>query len=66
MVLPYLSCRKPTNNELKSLPHIIMTSDVDWDPSIYDNVIDDLEEFHDTLVHEHEHENFNQYGEYRH
>ena len=50
--LPYLSCRKPTNNELKSLPHIIMTSDVDWDPSIYDNVIDDLEEFHDTLVHE--------------
>ena len=40
--LPYLSCSKPTNNEPKSLPHIIMTSDVDWDPSIYDNVNDDL------------------------
>jgi hypothetical protein len=32
--LPYLSCRKPSEAELSSLPHIIMTSDVDWDPTL--------------------------------
>ena len=31
--LPYLPCRKPTEDELESLPHIIMTSDIDWDPN---------------------------------
>jgi hypothetical protein len=30
--LPYLRCRKPTEAEIGSLPQIIMTSDVDWDP----------------------------------
>ena len=43
-----------------------MTSDVDWDPGMYDNVIDDIEKFHDTMAHDYEHVNFNQYGEYRH
>ena len=64
--LPYLSCRKPSVEELSSLPHIIMTSDVDWDPSMYDNVMDDIEKFHDTTAHDHDDENFDQYGEYRH
>jgi hypothetical protein len=64
--LPYLRCRKPNEAELDSLPHIIMTSDVDWDPSLYDNDIVDVEKFYDPLVKECEHENFNQYGEYRH
>ncbi|MFA9289401.1 MAG: reverse transcriptase domain-containing protein, partial [Weeksellaceae bacterium] len=64
--LPYLACRKPSEAELSSLPHIIMTSDIDWDPSIYDNVIDDLEEFHDITVDDIAHEHFDQYGEYRH
>ena len=64
--LPYLRCRKPTEGELGSLPHIIMTSDVDWDPSLYDNDIDDLEQFHDTSVEDFEHEDFTSDGEYRH
>ena len=34
--LPYLRCRKPTDDELATLPHIIMTSDVPWNPSIHD------------------------------
>jgi hypothetical protein len=46
--LPYLRCRKPTEAELGLLPHIIMTSDVEWDPSLYDNIIEDIEKFHDT------------------
>jgi hypothetical protein len=43
-----------------------MTSDVDWDPSLYDNIIENIEEFHDTSVDDHEDPNFDQYGEYRH
>jgi hypothetical protein len=64
--LPYLRCRKPTDEELSLLPHIIMTADLDWDPSTYDNDIDDLEKFHDTSIDDNEHEHFDQYGEYRH
>jgi len=59
--LPYLRCRKPTASELESLPHIIMTSDVDWDPSQYDSVIDGLEEFYDPDVAHSEHEDFTKF-----
>jgi hypothetical protein len=52
--LPYLRCRKPTDEELSSLPHIIMTSDVDWDPSKYDKNIADIEKFHDPGEDDHE------------
>jgi hypothetical protein len=64
--LPYLRCCKPTKAELDLLPHIIMTSDVEWDPSLYDNIIEDIEKFHDTTEDEYEHEDFNCYGEYCH
>jgi hypothetical protein len=37
--LPYLRCRKPTMEEVSSLPHIIMIADKDRDPSVYDNDI---------------------------
>jgi hypothetical protein len=40
--LPYLQCRKPTETELGLLPHIIMTSDIEWDSRLYDNVVEDL------------------------
>ena len=64
--LAYLRCRKPTDEELCSLPHVIMTSDIDWDPSLNDNIIENIEEFHDTSIDDHEDPNFDQYGEYRH
>jgi hypothetical protein len=64
--LPYLRCRKPTETELGLLPHIIMTSAIEWDPSLYDNVDEDLNGFHDTSVDFIDHDNpFDQYGEYR-
>ena len=44
--LPYLCCHKPTDEEVATLPHIIMTSDVEWDPSVYDHKIDDMEKFY--------------------
>jgi hypothetical protein len=46
--LAYLRCRLPTTHELETLPHIIMTADIDWNPSIFDNNIDDVETFFDT------------------
>jgi hypothetical protein len=43
-----------------------MTSDIEWDPSLYDNVVEDLQEFHNTSVDFIDHDNpFDQYGEYR-
>ena len=40
--LPYIPIRPFTNAEWNSLPHVILTSDEEWDPSIIDgNVTDD-------------------------
>jgi hypothetical protein len=37
--LPHFFC-PPTDQEIDDLPHILMTSDLDWDPSSLDNKID--------------------------
>ena len=42
--LPYMSMRPYTDDEWDDLPHLVLTSDIDWDPSILDNTIDDNEE----------------------
>jgi len=43
--LPYVRMRPPTDRELSNpdIPHVVLTSDVDWDPSAVDSSIDDLE-----------------------
>jgi hypothetical protein len=64
--LPYLRCHKPTNGELESLPHIIMTSDMEWDPRQYDKDLDDVAAFYDPSEEDLEERQFDQYGEYRH
>ena len=38
--LPYLKMRPYTNKEYEQLPHVIMTSDEEWNPRIFDNEID--------------------------
>jgi hypothetical protein len=43
--LPYLWCRKPTEAEISSLPHIIT---MNWDPKQYDITINEIKQFHDT------------------
>ena len=64
--LPYLDMHPPTDEELESLPHIIFTSDVDWDPGVLDcdfdieNNWDELpqvDDFYDNLV-------FDEFGNY--
>jgi hypothetical protein len=47
--IPYLHCQKPTDIELSLLPHIIMTSDVTWDPSLYDNMNDNIDKVYNPL-----------------
>ena len=34
--LPYLNMHPPTDSDLEKLPHIVFTSDIDWDPSALD------------------------------
>ena len=43
--LPYMDIRPPSDTELDELPHIILTSDVTWDPSIADYEFDSTEDF---------------------
>ena len=65
--LPYLNIRPYTDLEFDTLPHVIMTSDHDWDPSILDCGPDDVTkalDAHDLLQERPIHENFNQSGEY--
>lgn len=64
--LPYLKCRVPTPHEVASLPHLIMTSDIDWDPTTYDNVISDLQMFYDAAADEVHRSHFDDHGNYRH
>jgi len=47
--LPYVSLSPYTDEEWDSLPHIILTSDVDWDPSVLDHDLDDNETWFDAI-----------------
>ena len=35
--LPYMAMHPPTDDELESFPHVVLTSDVHWDPSLLDH-----------------------------
>jgi hypothetical protein len=43
-----LCCHPPTTRELETLPHIFMKADVNWNPIIFDNVIDNVETLYDA------------------
>ena len=66
--LPRLHMRPPTDKEFDSLPHVVMTSDQDWDPSVLDFSHEEEETWYDALE-EHEdhpyHNLFDEYGNYR-
>ena len=47
--LPYMSMRPYTDDDWDNLPHLILTSDADWDPSVLDNTIDDDEIWFDAM-----------------
>jgi hypothetical protein len=54
--LAYMPMSKPTQEEMETLPHIILTSDMDWDPRCMDyshtGADGDLEDPYDALIDE--------------
>ena len=67
--LPRLSIRPFTDREWESLPHIIMTAEHDWDPSILDRSFEDTEDYWYDAVQEMEIEHnpaFDASGDYCH
>ena len=42
--LLYMSIRPYTDTEWDSLPQVILTADIDWDPSVIDHELEDGEE----------------------
>ena len=47
--LPYMTLRPYTDDEWNNLPHVVLTGDTDWDPSVLDNEIDDNEHWFDAV-----------------
>ena len=47
--LPYLRMRPFTDREWDELPHVILTSDQDWDPSVLDHSFDDDDDWFDSI-----------------
>ena len=67
--LAYLRMTPYTDLEWDTLPHVILTSDIDWDPSVLDHVMDNDDNWFDALeegLMMPGDDNFNEYGEYRH
>ncbi|EEC42548.1 predicted protein [Phaeodactylum tricornutum CCAP 1055/1] len=62
--------KPPSDAEFDTLPHVVLTSDVDWDPSIIDNEIDLVTDWHDAVQDlpsdPYVEPRFNSTGEYRH
>jgi hypothetical protein len=46
---PYLKCCHPTN-EAVTVPHLITTSDNNWDPTIYNNDISNIEAVYNASI----------------
>jgi hypothetical protein len=47
--LPYVQIRPYTDEEWDTLPHLILTSDVDWDPMVLEHTLDDDDEWFDAV-----------------
>ena len=46
--LPYMPLRPHTDKEWENLPHIVLISDVDWDPTVLDCSSEDCKEWFDV------------------
>ncbi len=47
--LPYVNLRPYTDDEWDSLPHVILTGDTDWDPTILDCNYEDSDTWYNAL-----------------
>ncbi|EEC45589.1 predicted protein [Phaeodactylum tricornutum CCAP 1055/1] len=68
--LAYMDMHPPSDAEFDTLPHVVLTSDVNWDPSIIDNEIDLATDWYDTVQdlpnNPYVEPCFNSIGDYRH
>jgi hypothetical protein len=66
--LPYMKMRPPLDDEIKDLPHIIMTSGERWNPAKHDHfTLSDQDDWYNTICKIDEGElktPFNEYGRY--
>jgi hypothetical protein len=65
--LPYMKMRPPSDDELKELPHIIMTSGERWNPAKHDFTLSDQDDWYNTICKINEGElktPFDEYGRY--
>jgi hypothetical protein len=61
--------RPYNDHEWDTLPHVILTSDTEWNPSVLDNDLDDDENWYDALSDlpdDPTNQLFDQFGNYRH
>jgi len=47
--LPYMKMRPNTSNEWEQLPHVILTSGDEWNPTLIDNILTDKDDWYNTL-----------------
>jgi hypothetical protein len=67
--LPYITMRPYTDKEWEELPHVLFTSDSEWDPTVLDHDLDEDEQWFDALsnIPAGTGDNlFDEYGNYRH
>jgi hypothetical protein len=65
--LPYMKMRPPSDDEMKDLPHIIMTSGERWNPAKHDFTLSDQDDWYNTICKINEGElktPFDEYGRY--
>ena len=43
--LSYMDMRPPTDNEFENLPHVMLTSNIVWDPATLDQKFDSSNDF---------------------
>ena len=41
--------RPYTDHEWETLPHVVLTSDVNWDPTVLDNITSDTDTWFDAV-----------------
>ena len=62
--LAYMGMHPPSDKEYDALPHVVLTSDMDWDPAVVDNELD-FDEWLDARMEEDDQPGPNSYGDCR-
>ena len=65
--LPYTPMRPFTDEEYNTLPHVLWTSELDWDPTTLDTIVSDKPDWYnilDDLEQQKYHSPFDEFGNY--